>query len=101
MQMDWIKLKRKFPNSEPKIREHLLKTNIKDSRSLIEDFLQKLKNIRNWLDDNGVMAVAEGSNELEALPIQRVRKSYCSCEKPKYNYPEMVWCDICGLEIKY
>lgn len=27
-------------------------------------------------------------------------KRYCSCEKPKYNYPEMVWCDNCGLEIK-
>ena len=40
MRMDWIKLKCKFPNSEPKIREHLLKTNIKDSRSLIEDFLK-------------------------------------------------------------
>jgi len=61
---------------------------------------QKLKNIRNWLDDNEVMAVAEASNECEALPIQRVGKSYCSCEKPKYNYPEMVWCDNCGLEIK-
>ena len=24
----------------------------------------------------------------------------CSCKKPKYNYPEMVWCDKCGFEIK-
>ena len=39
MRMDWIKLKIKFPNSELEIREHLEKTKIKDSRLLIEDFL--------------------------------------------------------------
>jgi hypothetical protein len=25
---------------------------------------------------------------------------YCYCLKPAYNYPEMVWCDKCGKEIK-
>lgn len=24
----------------------------------------------------------------------------CSCEEPHPNYPEMVWCDKCGYEIK-
>jgi len=23
----------------------------------------------------------------------------CSCEEPKPNYPEMVWCDKCGYEM--
>ena len=39
------------------------------------------------------------SNEPKALIIQRVSKSFCPCKKPIYNYPEMVWCDTCGLEI--
>lgn len=38
--MNWKKLKERFPNSEPKIREHLCRTGIKDSRSLINDFLE-------------------------------------------------------------
>ncbi len=38
--MNWKKLKEKFPNSEPQIREHLSKTGIKDSGSLINDFLE-------------------------------------------------------------
>ena len=38
--MNWKKLKERFPNSEPKIREHLFKTGIKDSRNLINDFLE-------------------------------------------------------------
>jgi len=29
-----------------------------------------------------------------------VSSMYCCCEVPKYNYPEMVWCDTCGKEIK-
>jgi len=61
---------------------------------------QKLKNVRNWLNDNAVMAVAEPMNESAVLPIDVVGKTFCSCEQPKPNYPEMVWCDNCGLEIK-
>lgn len=38
--MNWKKLKEKFPNSEPHIREHFSKTGIKDSRSLINNFLE-------------------------------------------------------------
>ena len=38
--MNWKKLKEKFPNSEPQIREHFSKTGIKDSRSLINNFLE-------------------------------------------------------------
>lgn len=38
--MNWVKLKEKFPNSEPQIREYLSKTGIKDSRSLINNFLK-------------------------------------------------------------
>ena len=40
----------------------------------------------------------------ENLPIQqrvsKVKRSFCVCKKPKHNYPEMVWCDNCGFEIK-
>ena len=28
-----------------------------------------------------------------------ISNSVCMCEKPKHNYPEMVWCDNCGLKI--
>jgi len=28
-----------------------------------------------------------------------VIKSVCVCSTPKYNYPEMIWCDNCGKEI--
>lgn len=38
--MNWIKLKEKFPNSEPEIREHLEKTGINSSYYLIQDFLK-------------------------------------------------------------
>lgn len=38
--MNWKKLKERFPNSEPQIREHLSKTEIKDSRTLINNFLE-------------------------------------------------------------
>ena len=26
-------------------------------------------------------------------------KDICKCDNPKYNYPEMVWCDGCGKQI--
>jgi len=38
--MNWKKLKERFPNSEPQIREHLSKTGIEDSRTLINNFLE-------------------------------------------------------------
>ena len=41
---------------------------------------QKLANIRNWLDDNEVMAVAEADNECAILPLQRV-SNYVICPK--------------------
>ena len=34
------------------------------------------------------------------LSLLSVSKSFCQCEKPIYNYPEMVWCDNCTKEIK-
>ena len=33
-------------------------------------------------------------------PVHNISKPFCRCEKPAYNYPEMVWCNNCGLEIK-
>ena len=44
----------------------------------------------------------QASTEPKALVIHDVVKpkgTFCKCKEPKYNYPEMVWCDICGLEI--
>ena len=38
--MNWVKLKERFPNTEPQIREYLTKTGIKDSRTLINSFLE-------------------------------------------------------------
>jgi len=38
--MNWKRLKERFPNSEPQIREHLSNTGITDSRTLICDFLE-------------------------------------------------------------
>ena len=37
---------------------------------------QKTNNIRNWIENK------------------------CECKNPKHNYPEMVWCDNCGLIIE-
>lgn len=47
-----------------------------------EKLIEKLKAVNNNCD------------------LANVSQSFCSCEKPKHNYPEMVWCDNCGLEIK-
>ena len=65
---------------------------------------QKLANIRNWLDDNEVMAVAEADNECATLPLQRVSNSvYCECTEkevlmlPHSNTP---YCAECGKNIK-
>ena len=33
------------------------------------------------------------------LCIKSIPKNNCDCEEPKPNYPEMVWCDKCGLKI--
>ena len=33
------------------------------------------------------------------LTIPDVSNSFCECKEPKYNYPEMLWCDTCGKEI--
>ena len=44
--------------------------------------------------------LVEKLKAVNKLTIPAVIKSFCSCEKPKHNYPEMVWCDTCGLEIK-
>lgn len=38
--MNWKKLKERFPKTEPQIREYLSKTKIKDSRNLINSFLE-------------------------------------------------------------
>jgi len=31
------------------------------------------------------------------IPV--VSNSFCECKAPKYNYPEMLWCDTCGKKI--
>ena len=51
---------------------------------------QKLTNVRNWLHDSDVM---EDVNK-------RICDNYCKCKHPKPGYPEMVFCDNCGLVIK-
>lgn len=33
------------------------------------------------------------------LCIKSIPKTKCDCEEPKPNYPEMAWCDKCGLKI--
>ena len=33
------------------------------------------------------------------IVLHNVSKSYCKCKEPAYNYPEMVWCNSCGLKI--
>lgn len=46
------------------------------------------------------MLVNEAQTEVNKISINPpVIKSFCGCEKPKYNYPEMIWCDNCGKEI--
>lgn len=36
----------------------------------------------------------------EQCNITDVSQAFCKCDKIQPNYPEMVWCDNCGLEIK-
>lgn len=54
--MNWKKLKEKFPNSYPQIREHQSKTGIEEGRTLITNFLENkgyktgLTFIRNLTD---------------------------------------------------
>jgi len=38
-------------------------------------------------------------DEISKRAYKMEGKSFCKCEKPKYNYPEMLWCDNCVLEI--
>lgn len=53
---------------------------------------QKMKNIRNWLDNDKLMQKIESDSNC--------KKQFCSCEIPKGNYPEMVWCDNCGKYLR-
>lgn len=34
------------------------------------------------------------------LTLYGVSQAFCKCDKPQPNYPEMIWCDNCSLEIK-
>jgi len=60
-------------NTELRPMELIKVYNEKHPETTIE---QRNNNIRNWIGNN------------------------CKCEKPKYNYPEMVWCDECKLIIE-
>ncbi len=33
------------------------------------------------------------------LGLSTKKKTFCECQNPIYNYPEMVWCDNCTKEI--
>ena len=84
-----------------KIEEYFIKKEKKifDEFGWTGDFRLCAKDIIDMLIDfecDGKKAENENSNCNKPL----VSKSFCSCEKPKYNYPEMIWCDNCGLEIK-
>lgn len=47
-----------------------------------------------------VEAIKEAQTEVKNISVNPpVIKSFCGCKEPKYNYPEMVWCDNCGKEI--
>ena len=38
-------------------------------------------------------------SKVKELSQHGVIKAVCLCKIPKYNYPEMLWCDDCGKEI--
>lgn len=42
--------------------------------------------------------VEEMERKIEQIESQ---KDFCKCEKPKANYPEMIWCDICTKVIDW
>ena len=77
----------------------------KQMRLLLADYaLQMHTIVTPALDDikqsDLERALDKRSDESSNCNKPHVSKSFCSCEKPKYNYPEMIWCDNCGLEIK-
>lgn len=39
-------------------------------------------------------------NQVHSKIYKLLSKQSCNCISPKPNYPEMIWCDTCGKEIK-
>ena len=55
-----------------------------------------LETYESWLESQLISRI----ERLEQLDLANVSKSFCECDKPQPNYPEMVWCDNCTKEIK-
>ena len=54
-------------------------------------------NLPKWVKDK--MKKQRKEAESKQLNLPDVGKSFCGCNPPKYNYPEMLWCDDCGKKI--
>lgn len=64
--------------------------------TITDDGKGNLETYENWLERQLLARI----DKLEQLNLYVASKSFCSCVEPKYNYPEMIWCDNCTKEIK-
>lgn len=72
--------------------------NIKRLKLAIEQ-VQKVCNEMNKCTNKFILQ--DSINEMnQALTTPVVSESFCECEKPQHNYPEMVWCDNCTKKIE-
>ena len=59
---------------------------------------QNIHLLTAFINDLSELTTEDNTSEAN-LNIPDVSNSFCECKTPKYNYPEMLWCDTCGKEI--
>lgn len=72
-----------------------------------KEYLYNMYNATSTDDGSGDLETYE--HWLERQLISRIKKleqiesqkDFCKCEKPKANYPEMIWCDTCTKVIDW
>ncbi len=79
-------------------------TKEKELIELIRELKQQLDECRETDLDDYVGKLSKRASRVimqlkNNVDVDSGEKEFCGCEKPKHNYPEMVWCDNCGKEI--
>lgn len=68
----------------------------------LEDYINDVSNeqIKNETLEYSEREVLEMLESYKIkFSLSGVSKSFCGCDKPQPNYPEMVWCNNCTKEI--
>ena len=78
-----------------------MKYNMKQGKLLkiIEDTYRKGLKDGNSVSDISPFLLTSQVVSHEILNKSFKKEPICKCENPKYNYPEMIWCDKCGKKI--